>query len=982
MANLLVPVPHASIAEALLTASPGDTIILAADYGPETVLVGIDNITITGPSTAHDIYVFVADNVVDFFLLGDAPLNVTDLRDSAAITGNEGDNNITVTGGIDTVDGGGGDDRLVVDYSASDIIVTATTTVIDGGLDGVTVVAGTIEKYTILTGSGADTLTFTTADGDNYIDVGEGANTIVVGNGANTIIGGAGIDTITFGNGDNAIDAGAGTIGANTFTGGSGNNTVLGSDGIDTIALGGGNNYVAAGDGANTITIGPTFSGDNVIIAGSGIDTIAVGSGDNCIDAGVGTVGANTITVGSGNNKILGSEGIDTITVGDGNNYIAAAGGANTITAGSGNNFITADEGIDTITAMGGNNVIEAGTVGANTVTTGVGNDVVETGNAADTVDTGGGDDILKDTGGAGTLTAGEGHDRLIMDYSGTIAPVSSTANEGAVGTYSGVINATNYSGVEEFHITGGSANDTISTGVGADVLDGGVGADSLSAGKGSDVIYGGVGDVVDGGEDTVPGNDFDVLVLKDFGDYNIVYNTHPITGAEDSENGIVQQLGVGGDVIGAVTFSNIEKIEFEDTTITTPEDTPLVGNLFAPVATTTVTSFVVGTETFAAGATSSRTEGDLTINLDGTYTFTPAPNYNGPGPVINYTTLDTGAFPSVVETSSLIIEVAAVDEMTPHCLTAEAPTVTIMEDVNDDGQIASNEIDGLVDVQIALPGGAFAGDTLAITDPSGNVTNVILTSDDIVAGEVVREYVASAAGETMTVTAAIINSVGTSGMGSDSAMVVCFVQGTLIATGNGDISVEDLKVGDLVQTRDRGLQPLRWSGRRYVSASELAENENLRPIRISKKAMGAGDGVGDLVVSQQHRILVASKVAERMFGATEVLIAAKQLLEIDGVEIAVDFEDVVYFHILFDHHEIVFADGVLSESLYLGQEAQKSLSPAGRKEICVLFPEVGLPSFVPKPCRPIIQSKLAKKLAHRHSSNNKPLFDQQLACA
>ena len=958
MAILEVPGAYPTIAAAMAAASPGDTINLAPGYGPEVVTVTLSGITITGPADATGIDLTIGAGVTGLVLGGTAPINVTDSGTADTITGNAGDNTITVTGGVDTVDGGAGDDdRLVVDYSSS-AAVTATMTTFSGTPGTVAITAGSIEHFTVLTGGGIDTITLTTSDGDNYIDTGEGASTVVVGNGDNVIVGGSGIDTLTFGNGNNTIDAGYGTIGASTITGGSGNNTILGSDGIDTIALGGGNNRIVAGDGANTITVGPTFAGNNVIIAGSGIDTITVGGGGNCIDAGFGTTGANTITAsatGTGNNSILGSDGIDTIVVGHGDNYIAAGDGANTITAGSGNNFITAGDGVDTITAMGGNNVIEAGDIGVNTVTTGVGNDVVETGGGADVIATGAGDDIIKDAGGAGSVVAGDGHDRLIYDFSASTAAVTNTVVDVA-GTASGLMGATTYAGVEEFHITGGSGTDSITSGAGADVLDGGAGADTLIAGEGSDVIYGGVGDVITGGEDA-DGNDHDVLVLNGLGAGTVTFD---VGSTEDGTFTL--------DAGGSISFTGIEDIVFDATTITTLEDTPLV----AAVG-TTVATFEVGNTTYIAGATASRTEGDLTINADGTYTFTPAPNYNGPAPVINYTD-------SVGVTSSLFIDVTAVDEITPHCFTGDAPIVTITEDANNDGSLSVAELSGQINVQIALPGGAFAGDTLTITNPDGTTTAVILTVDQIVAGEILVAFATPAAGQTITVSADVNSILGTSGTGTDAAMVVCFVRGTLIATADGDIPVEDLKVGDLVKTLDHGQQPLRWVGQRHLDALELTENANLRPIRIRKDVVSAGEGVGDLVVSPQHRILIASKIAQRMFGNTEILVPAKQLLAIEGVDIADDLEDVTYFHILFDQHEMVYANGVPSESLHLGPMAQRSLTPAGREEIHALFPEVASPTFMPSLCRPTIPNKRARQLAQRLASNGKPLLDAQSA--
>lgn len=75
-----------------------------------------------------------------------------------------------------------------------------------------------------------------------------------------------------------------------------------------------------------------------------------------------------------------------------------------------------------------------------------------------------------------------------------------------------------------------------------------------------------------------------------------------------------------------------------------------------------------------------------------------------------------------------------------------------------------------------------------------------------------------------------------------------------------------------------------------------------------------------DLLVSPQHRILVRSKVAQRMFGKQEVLAAAKHLLTLDGIEIADDVQETTYYHILFDRNEIVYADGAEAETFLPAQ--------------------------------------------------------------
>lgn len=208
-----------------------------------------------------------------------------------------------------------------------------------------------------------------------------------------------------------------------------------------------------------------------------------------------------------------------------------------------------------------------------------------------------------------------------------------------------------------------------------------------------------------------------------------------------------------------------------------------------------------------------------------------------------------------------------------------------------------------------------------------------------------------------------------------DGDVVPCFTRGVMIATPDGPVPVETLRVGDLVLTRDHGPQPVRWIGSRRLDAVDLAHRPNLRPVRIAAEALGKRIPAEDLLVSPQHRMLVQSKIAHRMFGAPEVLAAARQLLELDGVEIAGDVESVEYFHILFDRHEVVSANGALSESLYPGPMAMKGVGPVARREITELFPELLRVDFAPASARPLVAGRQARKLVARHIENRKPLY-------
>lgn len=209
-------------------------------------------------------------------------------------------------------------------------------------------------------------------------------------------------------------------------------------------------------------------------------------------------------------------------------------------------------------------------------------------------------------------------------------------------------------------------------------------------------------------------------------------------------------------------------------------------------------------------------------------------------------------------------------------------------------------------------------------------------------------------------------------------ADVVCFGADALIDTARGPVRAGDLATGDRVRTRDDGMQPIRWIGRQSVDAGRLALHPQLRPIRIRAGALGDGTPSEDLILSPQHRVLVRSRIAERMFGTAEVLVAAKQLCQLDGIDIALDLDAISYVHFMFDRHQIVFSNGAQTESLLAGPEALRSVGTAARAEILALFPE--LAQRPAAAARPLASGRMGRKLAVRHMQNARPLMGSEAA--
>lgn len=162
---------------------------------------------------------------------------------------------------------------------------------------------------------------------------------------------------------------------------------------------------------------------------------------------------------------------------------------------------------------------------------------------------------------------------------------------------------------------------------------------------------------------------------------------------------------------------------------------------------------------------------------------------------------------------------------------------------------------------------------------------------------------------------------------------IPCFAQGTMIRTPNGDVPIETLRVGDLVQTLDNGVQPIVWIGARHLSRRDLEKHPKLQPVRIRAGSLGNDR---DLIVSPQHGMLSTQ-------GAEPSLVRAIHLARNGGpgFRVARGIKSVSYYHLMFERHEIIFAENAPSESFYPGPMALNALGPAERAEISLLFPEL-----------------------------------------
>lgn len=169
------------------------------------------------------------------------------------------------------------------------------------------------------------------------------------------------------------------------------------------------------------------------------------------------------------------------------------------------------------------------------------------------------------------------------------------------------------------------------------------------------------------------------------------------------------------------------------------------------------------------------------------------------------------------------------------------------------------------------------------------------------------------------------------------TALPTCYCPGTRIQTARGAVAVEELRVGDQVQTADHGLQPVRWIG---VEMHRFASGPHKhKPIEIKPGSLGYGLPRRKLVMSPQHRVLFKGPLVAQMFEEPDVFAMARGLTGLAGVRAMDGKTRATYYSVLCDQHEMILAEGVWSETFYPGPMALRMLRPEYRRAVETLFP-------------------------------------------
>ena len=721
-----------------------------------------------------------------------------------------------------------------------------------------------------------------------------------------------GINDTIFGNGgDDTIDSG---LGDDTVDGGSGDDTFTLTDGVDNDVIIGGESGETDGDVIDStavdddLTVTFTDKEEGTLTNGSGttefseIERLELGGGDD------------TVTGSGGDENVLTGDGNDVVNAGGGDDTIDGQGGNDTIDGGKYDDSLIGGDGNDSLVGGEGDDVLignKPGAIGVpdtdvplvskpfdqdtnpnddkDTLIGGAGDDTIDGGDDADYIDGGDDDDVIEGGIDNDTIYGGSGND-TITDVQGADEIYGGDGDdliEAGIDTFSDYAN--------DQPTVGGRPNPFFNSGDpnkddGRDFVDGGSGNDTIRTGDDSDTIYGGTGD------DSINAGIDDDEVYGDDGDDSII-GSH----GSDSLYG-----GEGNDTIyGGFGNEPIAGYEGEEVDATDPQ--PNNGKDYIEGgAGNDVLYGEDDNDTILGGADDDYIDGGIDDDsLDGG---------DGDDTIVGGQGDDT------------IVGAAGNDSMRGDAGRDTFTNVNGGDTI--DGGAGTDETDyDVIDLRGSLsPGGGYR---------IVNVTEDIDPGDDT-DGDSPNDGIDG----TIVFTDASGTETGRLDFTNIEEIIPCFTPGTLIATPKGERRVEDLVVGDRVITRDNGIQEIRWVGAREMTGQELAHKAHLLPVLIRQGALGNNLPERDMLVSPNHRVLVANDKTALYFEEREVLVAAKHLTGLEGVDI-VETSGTTYIHVMFDQHEVILSDGTWTESFQPGDMSLAGVGNAQRNEILELFPEL-----------------------------------------
>lgn len=654
-----------------------------------------------------------------------------------------------------------------------------------------------------------------------------------------------------------------------------------------------------------------------------------------------GTSGNDRMDGGGGNDSLSGGDGNDTLTGGAGDDTLRGGGGSDSLHGGVGNDLLDGGDGNDLLDGGDGNDTLNGGSllggagddlldggIGNDTVDGGAGQDTLYGGDGHDSLSGGAGADFLSGDGGNDTLIGGAGNDTLL----GGAGDDRLDGGEDDDRLEGGDGNDTLIGWNGNDTLLGGDGQDSMHGGDGNDFLRGDAGDDTLFGGMGNDTLQGGLGnDLLDAGEgdDFAEGGDGNDTLIGWSGNDTLIGGDGNDSMSGGTGNDFLRGDAGNDTLSGGDGNDTLQGVSGDDYLEGGAGDDLLEGDggddwLHGGDGNDTL-SGGDGNDTLAGGAGA-----DVLTGGEGDDTFLHTPD----GDVDTFTDFNVGNSGSIRDGDR----------------------------TNNDFIDLSKYYDNLSELRADLADDCILNQSNK-TDTKGRVVDYSNNDSLLVNGSGGIKLV-GVAPEDLT---------------GDNTGVPCFTRGTHIRTPAGEVELQDLSVGDTVTTLDEGPLPVAWIGHRSLTSADLLARPELRPILIPAGALGEELPLRDLRVSPQHRVLVRSRIAMRMFDQPEVLVAAKHLVGTAGIAVDDSLLPVEYWHVMFEGHQVILSEGALTESLFTGPEALAAVGAEARREIEQLFPH--LVDQAPVPARQLIGGRAGRSMAGRHKKNRVAICSSRWRC-
>jgi len=804
---------------------------------------------------------------------------------TSTFTVSNGDAFIVLSGGasLDSVVNGGGFLTLSGGVSTDTVVNTGGFEFVSsGGVASGSVLSG---GQQVIFSGGVATGTVVNSGGADIVSSGGVASGSVLSGGQQAILsGGFAIGTVIDSGGFEAVSAG-GVAGGSVVNAGGSEQVSLGSvignliaGGVQFISSGGSatGTTVSGAGGADLVLTGATATGSDllaggaeVVFAGGVIVSAIVGNGGNEVLSG-GTA-SNSLVEGGGTESVLaGGLSVSATVQNGGSNTIVSGGFASATTiSGGGFEIVSGGAAAFAVVSSGGTQVLSSGGLGSATILSGGQQTVLAGGVALDTV---------VNSGGFQGVSAGGIAGASLVNAGGTVqVSLGSVIGNVVVGglqfiSSGGSATGTTVSGPggADVVLTGGTATGSVLVAGGSElVVTGGVVVSAIVSSGGNEILSGGTASnttILGGGTETVQAGGFSVSATVQNGGSNTIASGGLASATVISGGGTEIAFAGGGAAFATVSNGGTQVLSGGFGTTNTILSGGFEFISSGGVAVGNIVS-VGGEEAVSAGGFAATT----IINSGG------------------FELIFSGGAASAVTVQGGGIQVVA----SGGTATATVVSSGAFQVVSNGGSIALTVLNngGGID----LPGFAFvSGGSTADLD---SITDVLTVTEGV---GVITEALSG------DYTGQFFHASPDAGTGTLITVdgTPCYCRGTRILTFHGEVAVEDLRIGDPIVTHKGETRRIRWIGRRSYAGRFAAGNREILPVLIRAGALAQGTPRRDLYVSPLHAMYL-----------DDVLIPAGALVNGTSIVQAGSVDQVEYFHLELDSHDIILAEGALSET-------------------------------------------------------------------